>query len=397
MDPWIAEHADRIAARAARELEALVAVSSPSGDAPSADEAVAVAAALLPDGAGVERLECSSPGHARDLLARFQGTGEGRLLLLGHLDTVIAHDQHRPLERDGERLVGSGSIDMKGGVVLSLGVLRALASDPSSFAEVALLLVVDEEWRTAPFRHVERFAGFDACLCFEAGELDAEGRDAVVVERKAAGTIRVRAHGRSAHSGSAPDKGANALLALADAARVVAAHHDPTGPQRLTAVPTVVRSGEAFNVVPADGELICDVRAEGARGVRRDPHRVARGGGWRGARGADGARLAGDARVGGDRAPAGGRRRRPRAPGGGRTPRRRQRREPLRVGDPGDGGRPRPTWWRGPRAARVRARELAAQPGGGRPGDIAGRPGLILRKSASIHKAAASCTLPRSF
>lgn len=265
MDPWIAEHADRIAARAARELEALVAVSSPSGDVPSADEAVAVAAALLPDGAGVERLECSSPGHARDLLARFEGTGEGRLLLLGHLDTVIAHDQHRPLQRDGERLVGSGSIDMKGGVVLSLGVLRALASDPSSFAEVALLLVVDEEWRTAPFRHVERFAGFDACLCFEAGELDAEGRDAVVVERKAAGTIRVRAHGRSAHSGSAPDKGANALLALADAARVVAAHHDPTGPQRLTAVPTVVRSGEAFNVVPADGELICDVRAEGAQ------------------------------------------------------------------------------------------------------------------------------------
>jgi hypothetical protein len=40
----------------------------------------------------------------------------------------------------------------------------------------------------------------------------------------------------------------------------VAARHDREGPDRLTAVPTVVRSGDAFNVVPASGELLCDVR-----------------------------------------------------------------------------------------------------------------------------------------
>ena len=74
----------------------------------------------------------------------------------------------------------------------------------------------------ADFGHVERFAGFDACLCFEAGEL-AGGDEGVVVRRKAAGTIHVTAHGRSAHSGSAPDRGRNALLALASAAQAVAA------------------------------------------------------------------------------------------------------------------------------------------------------------------------------
>ena len=82
------------------------------------------------------------------------------------------------------------------------------------------------------------------------------------MRRKAAGTLRVRAHGRSAHSGSAPDSGANALLALADAAQAVGARHDPLGPGHLTAVPTVVRCGEAFNVVPAAGELLCDLRAD---------------------------------------------------------------------------------------------------------------------------------------
>ncbi len=82
------------------------------------------------------------------------------------------------------------------------------------------------------------------------------------MKRKAAATMRVTAHGRSAHSGSAPHKGRSALLALAHAAGLVAATSDPTGPDRLTAVPTILRSGEAFNVVPAAGELLCDLRAD---------------------------------------------------------------------------------------------------------------------------------------
>jgi glutamate carboxypeptidase len=265
VDQWIAESSGSIADRALRELEALVGVSTPSGDVKGAEEAAAIAAALLPDGADVERPPCSSPDHARDLLARVRGTGAKRILLLGHVDTVVAHDDHRPLEPDPDnpnKLYGSGTVDMKGGDVLALGVLRALATRPDRFAEVALLLVVDEEWRVGPFAHVDRFAGFDACLCFEAGELTRDGDDAVVVKRKAAGTVEVTAHGRSAHSGAAPDKGRNALLALAQAAQAIAAQHDPQGDDHLTAVPTVVRSGDAVNVVPADGTLIADVRAD---------------------------------------------------------------------------------------------------------------------------------------
>lgn len=261
MDPWIAEHAAAIAAHAERELDALVAISTPSGDVHGAEEAVALVAALAPNEATIERIECSSPGHAADLVVRLTGSGSRRVLLLGHLDTVVAHDQHRPLTRDGERLLGSGAIDMKGGDVLALGVLRALATRAGTFAEAALLLVCDEEWRVGPFAHVPRFAGFDACLCFEAGQL-ADDDEAVVVRRKAAGTLSVTAHGRSAHSGSAPDKGVNALLALASAAQAVAGSQDPHGPHRLTAVPTVLHAGDAFNVVPGIGELVCDLRAD---------------------------------------------------------------------------------------------------------------------------------------
>jgi glutamate carboxypeptidase len=258
----VVEQAAEIASRAERELEALVAVSSPSGDIAGAEEALAVCAELLPADISLERPACSTPGFAPDLLARLQGSGERRMLLLGHIDTVIGHEAHALLRRDEGRLYGPGTADMKGGVVLSLGVARALAARPDRFAELAVLLVCDEEWRTSSFVHVPAFEGYDACLCFEAGERGPGGEEGVVVRRKAAGTLRVSAVGRASHSGSAPDQGVNALRALAEIAVSLSALHDPSGPDRLSVVPTVMRSGEALNVVPAAGELVLDMRAD---------------------------------------------------------------------------------------------------------------------------------------
>jgi glutamate carboxypeptidase len=254
--------AAEIAARAERELEPLVGVSSPSGDIRGAELALELCAALLPTEATIERVPCSTEGNAPDLVARIAGTGDGRLLLLGHVDTVIGHDAHVPLRREGGRLYGPGTCDMKGGVVLSLGVAQVLARDPSGFGEVAVLLVTDEEWRTTEFVHVSRFEGFDACLCFEAGERGPNGEEGVVVRRKAASTMRVTATGRAAHAGSAPDSGRNALVALSRAVPAIASRHDPAGPDRLSVVPTVMRSGGALNVVPAHGELVVDMRAD---------------------------------------------------------------------------------------------------------------------------------------
>lgn len=261
--------ADAIATTAEDDLEKLVAVSSPSGDRDGAEAALYLCARRLPPHASFERVACSSPDHAADLIATVRGTGAGRLLLLGHVDTVVPRAEHRALERDGDTWRGSGAVDMKGGVALALGLARWLAGSPERFEELAVLLVVDEEWRSEPFAHVERFAGYDACLCFEAGERTPEGVEAVVVQRKAAGTLRVTAHGRAAHAGSNPDAGANALLALAEVASAAAALHDPHGAERLSVVPSRIRSGEAINVVPAEGELMIDMRASSGAAFAR--------------------------------------------------------------------------------------------------------------------------------
>ncbi|MHB1538672.1 MAG: M20/M25/M40 family metallo-hydrolase [Solirubrobacteraceae bacterium] len=253
--------AEAIAAAAEQDMERLVAISSPSGDRDGAEAALAVCARRLPAQARLERVACSSPDHAPDLIATVRGAGAGRVLLLGHVDTVVPHSEHRPLQRDGETWRGSGAVDMKGGVALALSLGCWLAGSPERFEELAVLIVVDEEWRSEPFAHATRFAGYDACLCFEAGERTADGEEAVVVQRKAAGTLRVSARGRAAHAGSNPDAGANALLALAHAAHAVAMLHDPRNGHALSVVPSRIRSGEAINVVPADGELMIDMRA----------------------------------------------------------------------------------------------------------------------------------------
>lgn len=261
MDPFITEHAPHLAAHAVHELEALVAVSSPSGDVAAAEAAVALCVAFLPDEATIERVPCSTEGFAPDLIARLRGTGEKRVMLLGHLDTVISHEAHVPLSRRDGMLYGPGTADMKGGDVLALAVAKALATAPERFAELAIFFVCDEEWRTQPFRHGDRFAGYDACLCFEAGERAPDGAEGVIVRRKGAGTLRVRATGRASHSGSAPQDGRNALLALSRTAIDVAALADPTGADQLTVVPTIMHAGGAFNVVPAAGELVFDMRS----------------------------------------------------------------------------------------------------------------------------------------
>jgi glutamate carboxypeptidase len=258
-----------LASRVLEEMEQLVAVSSPSGDHEGAERVLALCQQFLPEESQVERLPCSTEICSPDLLARISGSGDCRIVLLGHIDTVIAHAEHQPVRPEGERLYGSGTADMKAGVALALAVVRALAADPTRFAELALLLVCDEEWRTAPFAHTARFEGYDACLCFEAGERTADRQEGVIVRRKGAGTLRVRATGRAAHSGVAPQNGRNALLALAHAAIAAAAVADPDGPDKLTVVPTVMRSGDASNVVPAAGELVIDTRSANTAAFQR--------------------------------------------------------------------------------------------------------------------------------
>ena len=130
--------------------------------------------------------------------------------------------------RAGDKLIGSGTIDMKGGVALSLGVLRALAEVTDSFGEVALLLVNDEEFRTSPFAHGPQFSDYDACLCFEGGERTRRRR------RASSSSARRRLRSGSMPTASPPTP---APTPTAAAARCSPSRRSPRGSRRCTIPP----------------------------------------------------------------------------------------------------------------------------------------------------------------
>ena len=65
----------------------------------------------------------ASMKRAGHLVAETSGMKGKRLLMLGHLDTVLSGERFR---RDGTRAYGTGTSDMKGGAVVMLQALKAL-------------------------------------------------------------------------------------------------------------------------------------------------------------------------------------------------------------------------------------------------------------------------------
>jgi glutamate carboxypeptidase len=259
---WIQKEAAGAEAQMKADLRLLVSISTPSGDVAGGSLITRAVCKTAGRVSHIEYLPSSTEGFPDDLEITQRGTGEKKLLLLGHLDTVFPHERHWQLEERKDRWCGPGVIDMKGGVAIALAVLRALKHMKAAYSELVLLLVADEEWRAHPLRHTERYRDFDACLCFEAGRTMEDGTETVVTRRKAVATIRIARSGVSGHAADAFEQ--NGTNAIFDLVSMVLNLNEKNKQRRgmLSVVPTILRVGEAVNVVPGEGELFCDVRAE---------------------------------------------------------------------------------------------------------------------------------------
>ena len=71
-----------------------------------------------------------------DALECVDGDGEDTLLLIGHMDTVFARKENQPFAVDGDRLTGSGVMDMKGGVLImqQAALAEVLPVDAKAYA-----------------------------------------------------------------------------------------------------------------------------------------------------------------------------------------------------------------------------------------------------------------------
>jgi glutamate carboxypeptidase len=182
--------------------------------------------------------EMKRAGH---LVAETRGTRGKRLLLLGHLDTVLAGE---PFRRDGARAYGTGTADMKGGVVVMLQALQALhAAGVLQDMRITVLLTGEEEDAGMPIA-VSREPMLalaresDAALSFEAA-IDGTA----TIGRRGINSWTLEVSGETGHSSGifGADRGSGAVY---EAARILAAFQAELGNEKyLTLNPSVIVGG----------------------------------------------------------------------------------------------------------------------------------------------------------
>jgi glutamate carboxypeptidase len=163
-----------------------------------------------------------------------------------------------PVRLANGRLHGPGSFDMKGGIVIAIEALRALAAlVPAPLPRTAVLLTGDEETGSAASRDViEREARrSDAVFVLEP----ALPGGAVKTARKGCGEFELSVRGVAAHAGIEPEKGASAVLELAEQLLAIDGLQDATRGTTINA--GVVAGGTRPNVVPDEARAVIDVRA----------------------------------------------------------------------------------------------------------------------------------------
>ena len=200
------------------------------------------------------------PDIGDNIVATYPGTGSGRLLLLGHSDTVFPKGTaaQRPMTIVGDKILGPGTCDMKAGLLTGLYALEALHHVGfTDFAAIDYLCVSDEESQPRPsiplIREISRRA--DAVLTLEAARENGD----IVVARKGNQWYTIEAFGHSAHAGVEPEKGRSAILALA---KMLVRLDDLNGWHDGVTVNTgVVAGGTLPNVVADYAKARLDIRA----------------------------------------------------------------------------------------------------------------------------------------
>jgi glutamate carboxypeptidase len=155
---------------------------------------------------------------------------------------------------------------MKSGVLLgayAIGLLGELGFD--DFAEIVFVGNPDEEVGSPTSRVIiEREArDADLVLVLEPGRAPGS----VLTTRKGVGMYRLRAIGISAHAGARPEDGRSAVLDLAH--KTIALHALTDVEVGTTVNVGVVTGGTRRNVVPAEAELLVDLRAATAAEASR--------------------------------------------------------------------------------------------------------------------------------
>ncbi|WP_084296135.1 M20 family metallopeptidase [Desulfitibacter alkalitolerans] len=196
---------------------------------------------------------------APNLVAKKYGTGDKKILLVGHADTVFERGTalSRPYKIEGDKILGPGIADMKAGLVTMVYALKALESIQfTSYKEITVIVGGDEEIGSPSSKQIyeNEAADADACFVFEPGRADGS----LVSARKGVGSFNLTLLGIPAHAGESPEKGASAIRELAH--KILALEELNKLYNGVTLTVGVISGGTRANIIPEKATAEIDVR-----------------------------------------------------------------------------------------------------------------------------------------
>ena len=257
-----------------RTIVDLVRAESPTTDPEAANRCGRLLASRLQEMGGVVET-VSAAGSGDHLRATFGGGSEsGRVMLLGHFDTVwpVGQLERMPIRVVDGRLHGPGVFDMKSGIAIGMLAMRSLAAVGRLDAlRVAMLFTADEERGSLSSRAlVEEEARRSAAVLVLEPSLPG---GAVKTGRKGCGEFELRVCGVAAHAGIDPSRGASAIDEIAAQIVAIGSLRDPE--RGLTMNVGVIEGGDRPNVVAERARAVIDARAatmDDARRLERSMH-----------------------------------------------------------------------------------------------------------------------------
>jgi glutamate carboxypeptidase len=156
----------------------------------------------------VEWIDLPETQRAGHFVATHKGNGRGkRMLLIAHIDTVFeANSPFQKFRREGDKAIGPGVVDDKGGIAVILATLRAMdKAGTLKAADIQVMLTGDEEKTGDPIPLARRDlieAGKWADVALEFENLAREnGRDFGTVARRSANGWTLTTTGKTGHGG----------------------------------------------------------------------------------------------------------------------------------------------------------------------------------------------------
>lgn len=238
-------------------LQELVEVESPSEDKLAVDRAGALVVGWAEElGGKVKRLRQRAFGDVLEIKFGSGRSGKGRVLLLGHLDTVwpMGTLAKMPWREAEGKLWGPGVLDMKAGVVMALEAIAAVR-ELGAERPVTLLLVSEEEVGSPVSRGITERVAAECAAVFVMEP--AQGL-AYKTARKGVGHFVLRVEGVGSHAGVDFESGHSAVLEMARLVEKVSGFTDLS--KGLTVNVGVIAGGTRSNVVAAECVAEVDVR-----------------------------------------------------------------------------------------------------------------------------------------